>query len=107
MTTDGASNRVERGVTRGQPFSFTLNSRPVQAFPGETIAAALLAARITTLRRTAKSGAPRGMFCGMGVCFDCLVVVDDRPHLRACMTEAKPGMCVTTQDEAAWRAGRA
>lgn len=90
----------------GESFTFTLDSRPIQAFPGETIAAALLAAGIRTLRRTAKSGAPRGIFCGMGVCFDCLVVVDGRPHLRACLTEAKPGIHVATQDEADWRVGR-
>jgi predicted molibdopterin-dependent oxidoreductase YjgC len=100
------SNRVKQGVTRGAPFTFTLDSQLVEAFPGETIAAALLAAEIRTLRRTEKTDMPRGLFCGMGVCFDCLVVVNGRPHLRACLTEAKQGMCVTTQDEAGWRAGR-
>jgi predicted molibdopterin-dependent oxidoreductase YjgC len=102
-----ASNRVEQGVTRAEPFTFTLDAQLVQAYPGETIAAALLAAGIRTLRRTRKSGAPRGIFCGMGVCFDCLIVVDGRPHLRACLTEAQPGMQVTVQDEADWEAGRA
>lgn len=82
-------------------------AQPVQAYPGETIAAALLATGLRTLRRTAKAGAPRGIFCGMGVCFDCVVVVDGRPHLRACLTEARPGMRVNLQDEAGWRAGRA
>jgi aerobic-type carbon monoxide dehydrogenase small subunit (CoxS/CutS family) len=84
-----------------------LDSQPVPAYPGETIAAALLACGIRTLRRTEKADAPRGVFCGMGICFDCLVTVDGRPHLRACLTPAMPGMQVTTQDEAAWRAGRA
>ena len=106
MAKDRASNRVEQGVIRGKPFTFTLNSQSISAYPGETIAAALLAAGIRTLRRTAKAGAPRGIFCGMGLCFDCLVVVDGRPHLRACLTEVKPGVQVTTQDEADWRAGR-
>ena len=106
MTPDRESNRVLEGVSRAAAFTFTFEAEPIQAHPGETIAAALLAACIRTLRRTAKSGEKRGMFCGMGVCFDCLVVVDGRPHLRACMTEAKPGMQVTAQDEADWRAGR-
>jgi aerobic-type carbon monoxide dehydrogenase small subunit (CoxS/CutS family) len=107
VAADRASNRVAQGVTRAEPFTFTLDSQPIEAFPGETIAAALLAAGIRTLRRTANAGAPRGIFCGMGICFDCLVVVDGRPHLRACLIEAKPGMQVLIQDEADWRAGRA
>ena len=106
VTFDRPTNRVEAGVIRGEPFAFTLNGRTMQAFPGETIASALLAANVRTLRKTEKSGAPRGMFCGMGICFDCLITVDGRPHLRACLTEVKPGMDVTVQDEAAWREGR-
>lgn len=84
-----------------------MDGNAVQAFPGETVGAALLAIGIRTLRRTEKTGMPRGMFCGMGVCFDCLIIVDGRPHLRACLMEAKPGMNVSTQDEAGWRLGRA
>jgi hypothetical protein len=102
-----ATNRIEKGITRGEPFAFTLDGQAIQAFPGETIAAALLAINIRTLRRTEKTDMPRGVFCGMGICFDCVVTVDGSPHLRACMTEAEPGMDVKTQDEAQWRAGRA
>jgi predicted molibdopterin-dependent oxidoreductase YjgC len=98
--------RVRYGVDRGEPFSFTFDGREVEAFPGETVAAALLAAGVRTLRRTEKRGSPRGVFCGMGVCFDCLVSVDGRPHLRACLTRAEPGMQVETQDEKRWESGR-
>ena len=98
--------RVVQGVGRGEAFAFTLDGRAIEAFPGETIAAAVLAAGIRTLRRTEKSGRPRGIFCGMGVCFDCLVTVDGHPHLRACLTRAEPAMCVQTQDEAGWRIER-
>jgi len=100
-------SRVETGVGRGEPFFFTLDGRAIEAFPGETVAAALLAVGVRTLRITEKTEAPRGVFCGMGICFDCLIIVDGCPHLRACLTEARPGMDVRTQDEAAWRAGRA
>lgn len=106
MTPGKSTNRVEKGVSRGEPFAFTLDGKPIQAFPGETVAAALLAVNIRTLRRTEKTGAPRGVFCGMGICFDCVITIDGRPNLRACMTEARPGMDVRTQDEAEWRAGR-
>ena len=98
--------RVELNVAREASFSFRFDGREVVAHPGETIAAALLGAGIRTLRRTEKQDLPRGIFCGMGICFDCLVTVDGRSHLRACLTIAEPGMVVTTQDEAGWRRAR-
>ena len=73
------------------------DGRELVALPGETIAAALAAADIVTVRQ-ARSGSPRGPFCGMGVCFDCLVVVDGVPNTRACVTWARDGMVVGRQD---------
>src|SRR5207244_13631734 len=63
----------------------------IEALTGETIAAALAAADIVSVRQ-ARSGAPRGPFCGMGACFDCLVTVDGRPNQRACLTKVADGM---------------
>ena len=59
--------------------------------------AALLAAGRRTLRKTPVTGGARGVFCGMGVCFDCLVVIDGEPSRRACVTFARDGMRVETQ----------
>ena len=73
------------------PVRLTFDGRDIEALPGETIAAALGAAGITATR-SARSGAPRGPFCGMGVCFDCLVTVDGRPSQRACLTKVAAGM---------------
>lgn len=75
-----------------------VDGRPVAARPGMTVAAALLAAGRRTWRRTAQ-GAPRGLFCGMGVCFDCLLTVDGAPNVRACVTPVAPGMRVETERE--------
>ena len=77
----------------GHAIAFRFNDRPVAALHGETIAAALSAAGITTFRYT-PSGAPRGLFCGMGACFDCVVTVNGRIGQRACMTRAADGMAV-------------
>ena len=63
------------------------------AIEGETVAAALAAVGITALRH-ARNGEARGLFCGMGVCFECLVTVDGRPGQRACMTKVGDGMQV-------------
>ncbi|RYJ01501.1 MAG: (2Fe-2S)-binding protein, partial [Acetobacteraceae bacterium] len=51
------------------------DGQSLEALPGETLAATLSAAGILAYRQTA-GGAPRGLFCGMGACFDCLVTVD-------------------------------
>lgn len=76
-------------------MTVTIDGEPALAYPGETVAAVLLASGQQTFRHTAE-GAPRGLFCGMGVCFDCLVTVDGQPDVRACMTTVQPGMVVET-----------
>jgi thioredoxin reductase len=76
--------------------SFRFDGTPVAFGPGASIAAALTAAGHRHLRDTAK-GAARGMFCGMGVCQDCLVTVDGVPNQRACMTAAVAGQKVERQ----------
>jgi predicted molibdopterin-dependent oxidoreductase YjgC len=88
--------RVAAGVQRGERLTFTFDGEPIVAYRGESVAAALMAAGKRTLRKTPVAGEPRGVFCGMGVCFDCLVVVDGRPSVRACMTLAEDGSKVET-----------
>ena len=75
------------------PIRFTFDGRDIEALPGETIAAALSAAGVLALRTTAK-GAPRGLWCGMGACWDCIVTVDGRAGQRACLVKAEAGMRV-------------
>jgi glycine/D-amino acid oxidase-like deaminating enzyme len=79
----------------GRAISFRFNDQVIDALEGETVAAALSAAGITTFRHT-PSGAPRGLFCGMGACFDCVVTVDGRIGQRACLTRAAADMAVTS-----------
>ena len=78
----------------GRPITIQFDGHPIAALQGETIAAALSAAGILAFRRT-PSSAPRGLYCGMGACFDCLVTVNGRIGQRACMTSAVDGMQVT------------
>jgi D-hydroxyproline dehydrogenase subunit gamma len=86
----------ESGLERGAQLEVLLDGRPARAFAGETVAAVLIAEDGLQARRTA-SGAARGIYCGMGVCFDCLVVVDGVPNTRACMTLVANGMRVERQ----------
>lgn len=76
------------------PLAAVVDGEPVQAYPGETVATVLLALGRRTFRHTDRLHAPRGLFCGMGVCFDCLVTIDGQPNVRACMTTVQAGMVV-------------
>jgi glycine/D-amino acid oxidase-like deaminating enzyme len=80
----------------GAPVRLRFDGAEIEALTGETIAAALAAADIVSVRQ-ARSGAPRGPFCGMGACFDCLVTIDGRPNQRACLTKVADGMEVRSE----------
>ncbi len=84
----------------GAHITLTFDGRPIEALQGETVAAALSAAGITTLRHTA-NGAPRGLHCGMGACFDCVVTIDGRIGRRACLEQAVHGMQIASTPAAA------
>ena len=85
---------------RQTPLSVTVDGERVTGVAGQTLAGLLLAAGRLAWRR-GPSGAPRGVFCGMGVCFDCLVTVDGERDVRACRRRARDGDVVTTQSRAA------
>ena len=82
---------------RTQRFTITFDDEDIPVEEGQTIAAALIAAGHRSWRTTRGSGAPRGAFCAIGVCFDCLATVNGRPNVRACLQAARPGDEVTTQ----------
>src|SRR5438105_1667952 len=78
-------------------IELVIDGAPVRARAGDSVAAALLAAGRLACRTTPVSGAPRGPYCMMGVCFDCLVTVDGRPNRQGCLTIVQPGMAIETQ----------
>ncbi|MFE7649059.1 (2Fe-2S)-binding protein [Streptomyces phaeoluteigriseus] len=86
------------GARPGAPFTVTFDGREIEVLPGQTIAAALWSAGVVAWRTTREGGRPRGVFCGIGVCFDCLVTVDGSPGRRACLTPATPGADIRTQE---------
>jgi hypothetical protein len=77
--------------------SFRFDGETIEAGPGETISVALYASGRQVLRTTSRLAEPRGLFCNMGVCFECLVEVDGLPNVRACQTAVRAGMQVRTQ----------
>ncbi|MFF8845000.1 (2Fe-2S)-binding protein [Streptomyces sp. NPDC015127] len=86
------------GAQPGPPFEITLDGRPLPALSGQSVAAALWSAGILAWRTTRVGGRPRGAFCGIGQCYDCLATVNGTPNRRACLVPARPGDEITTQE---------
>jgi len=93
-----ATRRLGETRLRGAPLTLFIDGRTVDAHEGESVAAVLMAEGCVALRRSARLAEPRGLFCGMGACFECLVSVNGRPNVRACMTQVEGGMRVETAD---------
>ncbi len=82
----------------GKLVNFTYDGKTLQGYEGEPIAAALRVNGIMIHRYTAKRHEPRGVFCAIGRCTDCVMVVDGQPNVRTCITPLREGMKIQTQD---------
>ena len=80
----------------GDRVRFSFDGRPMEAPRGMTIGGALLAGGIRSWRLTRSGGRPRGVFCGIGACFDCLVDVGGEHAVRACLVQVRDGDEVRT-----------
>ncbi len=87
--------RLVNNTERPSAVVIEIDGEQVEAFPGESLATAILASGRRVFRRT-HGGSPRAPFCNMGVCFDCVVTVDGVAALRSCMIAVRPGMKVAT-----------
>jgi predicted molibdopterin-dependent oxidoreductase YjgC len=83
-------------VQKGTAIKITANGNVIDANEGDTIAAVLLSAGIRSFRLSPKRKEPRSLYCGMGICFECLVTVDGVHNVRACITPVADGMRVET-----------
>ena len=91
------ATRIVEGVERGTGFTFRFEDQDIAAYQGETVAGALLAAGIGAFRLSGREGDGRGYYCGMGICFECRVIIGGQTNQRACVTFAQPGMEVSMQ----------
>lgn len=78
------------------PFSIRVDGLDVEAQAGDTVAAALFRAGVRVMHWSA--GRPRGLFCGIGSCYDCYSTINGYPYQRTCITLAEPGMQVETRE---------
>lgn len=96
------SVRVKEHVILGaqeesKMVTITVDGKKLQAREGEMILACLIANGIIINRYTANRNEPRGLFCGIGQCTDCAMVVNGKPNVRTCVTPVKEGMVIETQ----------
>jgi predicted molibdopterin-dependent oxidoreductase YjgC len=82
-----------------ETVTVTIDGTPRQAWAGQSVTAALVAAGIWPLRRNPVNGQLRGPFCGMGVCLECEVTINDRPGSRSCTAHVTEGMDIRTHTE--------
>ena len=73
---------------------FTFNGEAYEGLQGQSVAAALIAQDQRVLRHTRFESNPRSIFCGIGLCFDCVVVIDGVANQRSCLVEISEGMKV-------------
>lgn len=81
---------------RGKSIELTINGQKALAYEGELVSTVLQAEGITIFARKQTTGRPSGVYCGMGVCYDCLVTIDGINNIRACQTFASDKMAIET-----------
>ena len=96
------SSRIKEHPILGEPqkgklVTFTYDGKELQGYEGEPIAAALKAAGVMVHRYTKKEHKPRGIFCAIGRCTDCVMIVNGVPNVRTCVTPLEEGMQIQTQ----------
>jgi hypothetical protein len=94
-------------IRPAEPHTLHINvdGARIAGLRGQSIAGVLLA-QGTTAWRTTVAGRPRGVFCGIGVCFDCVATVNGETDVRLCLRRAQDGDVIETQDDAPGREGR-
>ncbi len=97
MSIKSSAFRIQINTSRGEEFTISLDGQKITAYPGETLATVLLANGKRVFRHSQNKGEPRGLYCGMGICFECLVTVNGRANVRACQTLAQPDDIVECQ----------
>jgi predicted molibdopterin-dependent oxidoreductase YjgC len=95
--------RIDNHIVLGENaeskmVEISVDGNVILAKEGEPILAALRANGININRYTVKKHEPRGLFCGIGQCTDCAMIVNGRPNVRTCVTPVKAGMVVETQN---------
>ena len=87
------------GPASEEEIEFVFDGKPYRGIKGDSIASALLANDVRTLRYSNRNGEPRGLYCGIGHCFECRMTVNGTQSIRACITQACDGDILESQGE--------
>jgi D-hydroxyproline dehydrogenase subunit gamma len=90
---EGRRELRQPGLARGREVTFVFAGEPVRGYEGESVAMALWAAQHRCVRQSSRAGEPRGVFCNMGVCFECLVRTGGLT-VRSCLLPVREGLVV-------------
>ncbi len=82
---------------KGQKIEFTFDGRTLEGYEGEPVSAALKSNGVLVHRYTIKRDEPRGVFCAIGRCTDCIMIIDGVPNVRSCTEPLRESMVVQTQ----------
>ncbi len=85
-------------IKRKEKVIIRVNTREIAAYQGETVLSALIAAGYKTLKKSSILKENRGAFCGMGVCFECIVTINGTPNQRSCMCQVENNMEITVDE---------
>lgn len=88
---------IIESYNKGRKVTFSFDGKELSGYESESIAAALKAAGVMVHRYTAKQHKPRGIFCAIGRCTDCVMIVNGVPNVRTCVTPLEEGMQIQTQ----------
>ncbi|HLQ95530.1 MAG TPA: (2Fe-2S)-binding protein [Pseudogracilibacillus sp.] len=95
MTSKRIDNHPVLGkLSDKEKITFQFDGKTYEGYENDTIASALLANGIRTLRKHENTGNPRGIYCNIGHCFECRVTVDHQSNIRACLTPIQENMIV-------------
>lgn len=97
MTYRITEHPIIESFEKGEPVTFFYDGKEMKGYEGEPVAMALRANGVLCFRKTARFHQPRGIFCAIGRCTDCVMIVNGTPNTRTCMTGLKEGMTVETQ----------
>lgn len=95
MTENRITDHPVLGPAHGEELLLWVDGEEVKARSTDTVAGALWATGKHALR-VSRSGHPRGLYCGIGHCFECRLTIDGESGQRACLKIVEPGMDVET-----------
>ncbi|MCK4836691.1 MAG: (2Fe-2S)-binding protein [Candidatus Aminicenantes bacterium] len=88
-----------KNIQRKEKLTLIVNGKEIEAYRGESLLAALMAAGYKNLKKSPVRGEPRGALCGMGVCFECLVSINGIPNLRSCLVEVEDNLEIKINEQ--------